>query len=120
MSKSKDADVPTYAALGRLLGVTRQAAHKLATSPPWPFGPPPWPGRLTAGIRQHHAARRADANACGAGDRPVPLAVQAAELGMSMDALLKLHAAIDAGDYAGASRLLDEATDWDAVAALLA
>ena len=120
MSKPEDAAaVPTYAALARLLGVSRQAAHKLATSHAWPFGPPPWPGRMTGAIRRHHAARRADANACGRGDKPVPLAVQAAELGMSMDALLRLHDAMDADDYAEASRLLDAAADWDAVAALL-
>ena len=48
------------------------------------------------------------------------LAGQAAELGMTVPQVAALHEAMDRDDYAGASRLLDEATDWDAVAALLA
>ena len=114
-------DIDSYSALGRLLGVSRQAATKLAMSDAWPFAPaPPWPASLAPRIAAHVAARRADNNnAAGHGGGAVSLAVQAAELGMSMDALLQLHDAIDRDDWQAASDILDAATDWDAIESLL-
>ena len=98
--------IATYAALARLLGITRQGARKLARSAAWPFGPPPWPGSMMGRIRAHVAGRRAFNNSTADDAGPVPLDEQARDLGMSMSDLMDLHAALDAGDYDRATELL--------------
>ena len=60
MPKKTD-DIPSYAALGRALRVSRQRAHQLAHGQGWPFSRvPPWPESERDAIRRHVHARRRD------------------------------------------------------------
>ena len=62
------AKITNYSQLARTLGVSRQRATRLAKSPGWAFGNPPWPAAVAGKIVADHARRRDESNAVGDDD----------------------------------------------------
>ena len=60
--------ISNFSQLARTLGVSRQRATRLAKSPGWAFGNPPWPAAVAGKIVADHARRRAESNAVGDDD----------------------------------------------------